>query len=177
GRIAINLSSRQLNNPALAEQVERALQHHELPGSILECEITESMVVQEGGVAHGNLEAFASMGIDLAIDDFGTGHSSLVNLKRFPLRRLKIDRSFVDGLGDDANDEAIAGASIALAKQLGFDVVAEGVETQEQVEFLKRHHCDVVQGYLFAKPMTAGEVYDRFHDTGTAPPHQQTDIP
>ncbi|MES9958886.1 MAG: EAL domain-containing protein [Sedimenticola sp.] len=177
GRIAINLSSRQLNNPALAEQVERALQHHELPGSILECEITESMVVQEGGVAHRNLEAFASMGIDLAIDDFGTGHSSLVNLKRFPLRRLKIDRSFVDGLGDDANDEAIAGASIALAKQLGFDVVAEGVETQEQVEFLKRHHCDVVQGYLFAKPMTAGEVFDRFHDTGTAPPHQPKDIP
>ncbi|MES9870352.1 MAG: EAL domain-containing protein, partial [Sedimenticola sp.] len=113
----------------------------------------------------------------LAIDDFGTGHSSLVNLKRFPLRRLKIDRSCVDGLGNDANDEAIAGASIALAKQLGLDVVAEGVETREQVEFLKRHHCDVVQGYLFAKPMTAGEVYDRFHDTGTAAPHQQKDVP
>lgn len=167
GHIAVNLSSRQLNNPGLAEQVERILKRHKLPGSILECEITESMVVQEGDVTHRNLEAFASMGICLAIDDFGTGHSSLANLKRFPLSRLKIDRSFVHGLGKEANDEAITGASIALAKQFGLSVVAEGVETQEQVEFLKRHDCDVAQGFLYAKPMTPDEITQRFREKDT----------
>ncbi|MES9857060.1 MAG: diguanylate cyclase [Sedimenticola sp.] len=98
GHMAINLSSRQLNNPQFVDQVEKILKKHELAGDVLEFEITESMVVQEGGIAHSNLETFASMEISLAIDDFGTGHSSLVNLKRFPLNRLKIDRSFVDGV-------------------------------------------------------------------------------
>ncbi|WP_245832091.1 putative bifunctional diguanylate cyclase/phosphodiesterase [Solemya velesiana gill symbiont] len=123
GRVTVNLSSRQLNSPGLSAQVENILGRHGLSGNTLECEITESMVVHEGGVAHSNLEAFSQMGICLAIDDFGTGHSSLVNLKRFPLSRLKIDRSFVDGLGEDTNDEAITSASIALAKQLSLDVV------------------------------------------------------
>ena len=160
--IAVNLSSRQLNNPRLAEQVVEILARHGVTGGDLEFEITESMVVQEGGVAHRNLEAFAGMGIGLAIDDFGTGHSSLVNLKRFPLSRLKIDRSFVDGLGDDPNDEAITAASIALARGLGLEVVAEGVETLQQAEFLRRQACEVVQGYFYARPMAAEEIERHF---------------
>jgi EAL domain-containing protein (putative c-di-GMP-specific phosphodiesterase class I) len=162
GQVAINLSCRQLNNPLLAERVKHILARHRVDGSLLEFEITESMVVKEGGIAHANLEAFNAMGIRLAIDDFGTGHSSLVNLKRFPLSRLKIDRSFVDGLGEDPNDEAITSASIALAKQLGLEVVAEGVETETQAAFLRRHDCGVVQGFLYAKPMPAAEIDWRF---------------
>ncbi|OOZ44052.1 hypothetical protein BOW37_08380 [Solemya velum gill symbiont] len=158
GRIAINLSSRQLNNASLVNEVKDILARYELPGSLLEFEITESMVLHEGGAIYSNLDTFSSMGIDLSIDDFGTGHSSLVNLKRLPLNRLKIDRSFVDGLGEDPNDEAITGASIALAKQLGYKVVAEGVETEKQAEFLRQHKCDFVQGYLYAKPMLSDEV-------------------
>ncbi len=158
GRIAINLSGRQLSNASLADDVKRILDRYKLPGRFLEFEITESMILREGGSIYSNLDTFSSMGIDLSIDDFGTGHSSLVNLKRLPLNRLKIDRSFVDGLGEDPNDEAITAASIALAKQLGYRVVAEGVESEMQAEFLRRHKCDFVQGYLYAKPMLNDEV-------------------
>ncbi len=173
GRMAINLSSRQLNNPHLVEQVEKILDKHQLTGDALEFEITESMVVQEGGIAHSNLETFGAMGISLAIDDFGTGHSSLVNLKRFPLNHLKIDRSFIDGVGIDPNDEAIAGATIALARQLGMKVIAEGVETREQASFLKGHQCDTVQGYLYARPMPASKITERF---GGGKPAQNQDF-
>ena len=158
GQIGVNLSCRQLNSIALAEHVQDALGRHGLPGTLLEFEITESMVLQEGGIAHKNIRAFADMGIGFAIDDFGTGHSSLVNLKRLPLTRLKIDRSFVDGLGKDRNDEAITSASIALGKQLGLEVVAEGVETESQAAFLQTHGCDVVQGFLYSKPLSAKEI-------------------
>ncbi len=92
-----------------------------------------------------------------------------MNLKRFPLNHLKIDRSFVDGVGVDPNDEAIAGATIALARQLGMKVVAEGVETEEQAEFLKGHKCDIVQGFLYAKPMPAGEIEKRFIEKNPVP--------
>lgn len=158
GRIAINLSSRQLNNPKLASQVEEILKRDNLNGELFEFEITESMVVHEGSTVHNNLESFNKMGIELAIDDFGTGHSSLVNLKRFPLSRLKIDRSFVDGLGDDPNDETITSASIALAQQLGYQIVAEGVETEKQADFLRKHDCDFAQGYLYSAPLPGKEV-------------------
>ncbi|OQX34018.1 MAG: hypothetical protein B0D96_10440 [Candidatus Sedimenticola endophacoides] len=162
GRIAVNLSSRQLNNVQLWRQVRDLLDQHGIDGSRLEFEITESMVVQEGGTVHGNIEALASMGISLAIDDFGTGHSSLVNLKRFPLSRLKIDRSFVDGLGSDPNDEAIAGATIALARALGLEVVAEGVESGEQAAFLRQQGCQVVQGFRYARPLDPDELLQHF---------------
>lgn len=162
GRVAVNLSCRQLNNPMLADQVEAALHRHGLPGRALELEITESMVLEKGAIAFKNINAFAEMGIGLAIDDFGTGHSSLVNLKRLPLTRLKIDRSFVSGVGEDHDDAAITAASIALAKQLGLEVVAEGVETESQERFLRDHACDVVQGFLFGKPMSADQIEQQF---------------
>lgn len=168
GQIGVNLSCRQLNSPTLAQHVKHALERNKLPGSLLEFEITESMVLRESGIAQMNIQAFADLGIGLAIDDFGTGHSSLINLKRLPLTRLKIDRSFVDGLGEDRNDEAITAASIALGKQLGLEIVAEGVETDLQAEFLKKHACEVVQGYLYAKPLPATKI-ERIVFPGKAP--------
>ena len=161
-RLSVNVSGRQLVNPGFAAQVAQLLERYQLPGSDLEIEITESTVIHEGDMRHRNLHELHAQGIRLAIDDFGTGHSSLVNLKRFPLRRLKIDRSFILDVGSDPNDEAIVGATIALAKQLGLEVIAEGVETEHQLAFLRALHCDLVQGYLFAEPMSALQVSQRF---------------
>lgn len=156
--IAVNVSGRQLVNPGFAGQVAELLERFDLPGHRLEIEITESMVIHEGDMRHRNLYELHALGIRLAIDDFGTGHSSLVNLKRFPLHRLKIDRSFIHDMGKDPNDEAIVGATIALAKELGMEVVAEGVETSFQQQFLRELGCDLVQGYLYADPMSAEQV-------------------
>jgi diguanylate cyclase (GGDEF)-like protein/PAS domain S-box-containing protein len=157
-RIAVNVSGRQLANPGFARQVGEILEKHRIPGSDIEIEITESMEIHEGDTRHRNLDRLHAQGIRLAVDDFGTGHSSLLNLKRFPLHRLKIDRSFIRDVGVEANDEAIVGATVALGRQLGLEVVAEGVETRQQLQFLRELECDVVQGFLFAEPMTALQV-------------------
>jgi len=162
GRLSINVSGRQLVNPKFAASVSGLLDRYGIAGSHLEVEITESMVIHEGDMRHRNLDELHALGIQLAIDDFGTGHSSLVNLKRFPLKRLKIDRSFILDVGRDPNDEAIVGATIALGKELGLEVVAEGVESEYQVGFLRDLYCDVVQGFLFAAPMTPQQVSEAF---------------
>ncbi len=157
-RVAINMSSRELLQPELNAQVAAILAKYRVPAECLEIEITESVIIERGDVAYQNLYALTDMGIELAIDDFGTGHSSLVNLKRFPLARLKIDRTFVRDVGLDSNDEAIIRATIALAQSFGMDTIAEGVENEVQLEFLRELGCDEVQGFLFAKPITADEV-------------------
>lgn len=161
-RLAINLSRKQLVNPGLAENIAQLLEGHGVSGGLLEFEITESAIIEQGDVAYQNLVALSEMGAELAIDDFGTGHSSLVNLKRFPLNRLKIDQSFVRDLARDLNDEAIVRATVALGKSLGMKVIAEGVETSLQLEFLRSAGCDEVQGFLFAAPLTADEVVRYF---------------
>jgi EAL domain-containing protein (putative c-di-GMP-specific phosphodiesterase class I) len=165
-RISVNVSGRQLANPGFARQVEEILDKHRIPGSDIEIEITETMEIHEGDTRHRNLDRLHAQGIRLAVDDFGTGHSSLLNLKRFPLHRLKIDRSFIRDVGVEANDEAIVGATVALGRQLGLEVVAEGVETRQQLEFLRELECDVVQGFLFAEPLSALQV-TRFFARGT----------
>ena len=104
------------------------------------------------------LKALHAMGISLALDDYGTGYSCLAYLKRFPLDHLKIDRSFVEGIPADRDDETIVQATIVMARQLGLKVVAEGVETEAQRTFLKAFGCDEIQGYLYARPMTADDV-------------------
>jgi len=162
-RLAVNVSGRQLVNPQFADRVTTLLAEHGIAGEDLEVEITESMVIHEGDMRHRNLDKLHEAGIGLSIDDFGTGHSSLVNLKRFPLSRLKVDRSFIRDVGSDPNDEAIVGATVALAKELGLEVVAEGVETENQAAFLRGLGCDMVQGYLYAEPMAALQVSARFH--------------
>ncbi len=159
-RIAVNLSAAQFRNEALVEKVADALREFNLPGSALELEITETVVMED--VAHGQavLKSLKQRGCRLAIDDFGTGYSSLAYLKRFPVDVLKIDKSFIDGLGADADDTAVARAIIGLAQSLRLEVVAEGVETREQLDCLidlAGAEGFLAQGYYFAKPLPAPE--------------------
>jgi EAL domain-containing protein (putative c-di-GMP-specific phosphodiesterase class I) len=120
---------------------------------LLQLEVTESMVMRNVARAIRVLDAIQSRGIRLAIDDFGTGYSSMSLMKQFPIDTIKIDRSFVRDLAEDPEDQAIAQAIISMGKALGMTVVAEGVETSEQQEFLRSHACDEMQGYLFSRPL------------------------
>jgi len=156
-RIAVNLSAQQLRAPGLVQSVAEILAHHHLKGSDLELEITESIAMENPERAIGQLQALRDMGVQLAIDDFGTGYSSLSYLKRLPIQVLKLDRSFVHDIDTNVNDAEISAATLALAHTLGLKVVAEGVETVAQRNFLTRHHCDFLQGYLFSKPLPADE--------------------
>lgn len=158
GRMAVNLSSRQLVNSRLADRFRAILEKYDLASELFEFELTESAIIDRADLAYQNLLALDTLGAQLAIDDFGTGHSSLVNLKRFPLNCLKIDRSFVRDVEHDPDDEAIIHAIIALAKNLGMRVIAEGVENQVQLDFLRQAGCDEVQGFLLGRPLPADEV-------------------
>jgi diguanylate cyclase (GGDEF)-like protein len=153
--VAVNISGEQLRQAHFVDQVAQALAASGLPPGLLELEITESAAMAEPEITVPRLTELKRMGIDLAIDDFGTGYSSLAYLQRFPLDRVKIDRSFVRHVVSSANDAGIVTAIIAMAHQLSFQVIAEGVETEEQLAFLRAHRCDQVQGYLASPPLTA----------------------
>lgn len=153
--IAVNLSARQLNDPNLARKIVRTLRQHKIDPQRLELELTESMVVQDPGHAIGIMRSIQQGGTRLALDDFGTGFSSLGQLRHYPIDTLKIDRTFVQELAEDKQDQAISRAIIAMGKTLGLTVVAEGVEKEEQVNFLRQHHCDEIQGYLISRPVPA----------------------
>jgi diguanylate cyclase (GGDEF)-like protein len=155
--IAVNLSARQFQEPNLVSQVKRALRATGLEARFLELEITESVAMQSAESTLRTLTELKGLGVRISIDDFGTGYSSLAYLKRFPIDTLKIDQSFVSDIGTDADDSAIASAVIAMAHGLGLRVVAEGVEREEQLEFLRRQRCDHYQGYLFSRPLGADE--------------------
>jgi diguanylate cyclase (GGDEF)-like protein len=157
-RIAVNLSMLQVLHDDFVGQVAAVLAETELPPERLELEITETMVMSDAEAMIAKLAEIKRMGVKLAIDDFGTGHSSLSYLKRLPLDRLKIDKSFVHDIDCDADDEAIVTAIIAMSRSLKFEILAEGVETQRQVEFLRRQGCDLAQGFLFAPPLPAEDV-------------------
>ena len=156
-RVAVNLSARQFRDPLLGQAIGRAFAESGLDPRLLELEITESMVMQEPDKAAALLEDLKSMGLYLSIDDFGTGYSSLAYLKRFPIDTLKIDRSFIKDIPANTDDLAITQAVIAMAHGLRLRTVAEGVETEEQLEWLKRFGCEEIQGYLFSKPLPAEE--------------------
>jgi len=130
-----------------------------LPAEDLEIEITESMLQNEDDCVE-TLHELKRLGIALAIDDFGTGYSCLSSLKALPIQRLKIDQAFTRGIPDDANDVAIAETIIAIAHRLNLKVMAEGVETEAQKTFLRRHGCEAVQGFLYARPMPASAIAD-----------------
>jgi diguanylate cyclase (GGDEF)-like protein len=154
-RIAVNLSGRQFADPDLVHAVAEALSQAGLPADALWLEITESVLMEEVEATAETLRGLKSLGLHLSVDDFGTGYSSLSYLKRFPVDTLKIDRSFVDGLGTDAEDSAIVAAVVSLARALNLSVVAEGVERVEQVHELRRLGCDSAQGFLLGRPVPA----------------------
>jgi diguanylate cyclase (GGDEF)-like protein/PAS domain S-box-containing protein len=156
-RVSVNLSPRQLNDPELVAAVRDVLADTGLAPHLLELEVTESSVMHNVERALEVLCALKDMGVQLAIDDFGTGYSSLAQLKRFPIDTLKVDRSFIRELPADSEDRAIAEAIIAMGKTLSLTVVAEGVETREQQDFLRERACDQMQGFFFSKPVAAAD--------------------
>ncbi len=157
-QVSVNLSARQLNRAELVQDVSSILARARLAPSSLELEITESAVMRNPTRAALQLRELRSLGVSLAIDDFGTGYSSLSYLRRFPLGTLKIDRSFIKDLPQDEDAAALTGGIIGLAQRLRMKVVAEGVETLEQVAFLRASRCDQIQGYYLSKPLTAQEM-------------------
>jgi len=157
-QISVNCSARQFRLEGLVDTVERTLRESGLPASSLELELTESIIVEHTEHVMARFKALDEMGVKLSIDDFGTGYSSLGYLKRFPIHELKIDRSFVRDVGTDPDDAAIVSAIIVMAHGLGLQVIAEGVETAEQLAFLKKAGCDRAQGYYFSRPLPAEEI-------------------
>ncbi len=156
-RVAVNLSARQFNDENLVKSITAILEETRMDPTCLELEITESMIMQNVGTTMQKLTALGNTGIRIAIDDFGTGHSSLAYLKRFPIDTLKIDRSFVSDLTRSTEDKTITAAIITMGRSLDLTVVAEGVENQEQLDFLRAHGCDEFQGYYAHRPMPADE--------------------
>ena len=165
--VEVNLSPRQIDHPEVVAQVERALADSGADPERLTLEITESALMDDARAALRVLHALKDLGVSLAIDDFGTGYSSLAYLQRFPLDVLKIDKRFVAGLADQGGPE-IVGAVVGLAHALGLVVIAEGVETERQAEELSRLDCDFAQGYLFSKPVPAGQLAARFGRGGSS---------
>lgn len=159
-RVAVNISARELVNPDFFRTVAQALAESGLPASCLELEITESTAMQDPEVSIANLGKLKALGISIAIDDFGTGYSSLAYLKLLPIDRIKLDRTFVKDIETDPNDAAICTATIGLAHNLGLRVVAEGVETAAQLDYLTRLGCDTMQGFHFSRPLPAGAALD-----------------
>jgi len=153
--LAINISALQLQRPDFADKVAAALAEADVPAHHIELELTEGMVVGNVERAIATMRALKALGVQLALDDFGTGYSSLNYLRRFPIDKLKIDQSFVQDLGSDAGAAGICSAVITLGHQLGMKVLAEGVETEAQSDFLRNHGCDQFQGYYFGRPAAA----------------------
>ncbi|RYY73192.1 MAG: bifunctional diguanylate cyclase/phosphodiesterase [Gammaproteobacteria bacterium] len=163
GKIAVNLSPRQFRQKNFPGKVEAILRETQLAPEHLELEITESCAMEHAGETINQLNQLNQMGMYLAIDDFGTGYSSLAYLQRFPIQKLKIDRSFVTDIHDDMNDAAITKTIIGLAHSMQLRVVAEGVETEHQAEWLRQRGCDQAQGFLYAKPMSPKQFESHFH--------------
>lgn len=159
GRMAVNLSTADFAMSDLAERTLATLDECGLAPENLEVEVTETVFLgRSSDRVLIELNALHGRGVTVALDDFGTGFASLTHLKQFPVDNVKIDQSFVSGLGRAADDEAIVSAVIGLGQSLNVQVTAEGIETPEQADFLKRHGCDHAQGFLYAKPMSADRV-------------------
>jgi EAL domain-containing protein (putative c-di-GMP-specific phosphodiesterase class I) len=168
----VNLSGKQLQRRDLAETVARILRQTGLDPSSLTLEITESVAMEDADSTLTNLRELKRLGVQIAMDDFGTGYSSLSYLKRFPVDQVKIDRSFVDGLGHDSDDTAIVRAVVTLARALNLQVTAEGIERPDQLAHLRSLGCERGQGYLFARPAPAEALtrllYGEAHDAQAA---------
>ena len=156
--MSVNVSARQFHQRDFADAVRRIVEQTGLSPASLELEITESIAMQDVTHTGRMLTELTEFGVQISMDDFGTGHSSLNYLKHFPIRRLKIDQSFVAGMAHDEKDKAIVATIISMASNLGLDVTAEGVETEEQATLLGALGCPDVQGFLFGRPVPAEEV-------------------
>ncbi|MCW8943185.1 MAG: EAL domain-containing protein, partial [Sedimenticola sp.] len=153
--VAVNVSVRQLEGQDMTKTLQQLLEQHGISASSLEVEITESVMMEDPDRMIESLSELKELGIRLALDDFGTGHSSLSYLQRFPFDKLKIDRAFIRNITESPDDAAIAMTIGAMAKSLNLTVIAEGVETQEQLDFLKKCGCNEIQGYFISKPVPA----------------------
>lgn len=159
--IAVNVSAIQFRQDGFRDMIKNVLRETGLAPRYLELELTESLLLTNADVMFAVLRELNEMGLRLAIDDFGTGYSSLSYLRQFPVEKLKIDRSFIRNVAENPSDAAITTAIIRMAKSLGLRVIAEGVENQAQMSFLREHQCDEIQGYFFSRPITAAEVSDK----------------
>ncbi|MAD47580.1 MAG: hypothetical protein CMI02_16545 [Oceanospirillaceae bacterium] len=164
-KVAVNLSARQFTDPYLLQRIRSVLEITKIRPQCLELEITESTLMEDVESAIQIMQEIKRTGVAIAIDDFGTGYSSLSYIKRFPIDVLKVDRSFVTDIPDDENDMAITAAVIAMAHKLSLTVVAEGVETQEQLQFLRQNACNEGQGYLFSRPLSLGQLHQFLSET------------
>jgi EAL domain-containing protein (putative c-di-GMP-specific phosphodiesterase class I) len=156
--VCVNVSARQFKEKNWVSRVASILRESGMDPKYLELEVTESLIMQDIEQAIATMKELQSLGVQLAIDDFGTGYSSLAALKRFPVGRLKIDKSFIDEIPHDENDKAVARAVISLGQSLSLKVIAEGVETDAQVAFLCQNNCEEIQGYHFSRPVTAADL-------------------
>jgi len=159
-KISVNISSEQLFSPNLVNQVKRHIEYYQISCSLLEFEIVEELIAGDSEVLTNQLDKLTKLGIDLSIDDFGTGYSSLSRLKHLNVSKLKIDKSFVDGLPNSENDICIIKSIIGLAKGMNLQLVAEGVETKEQARWLFQNGCDYLQGYLISKPIKGSSIME-----------------
>jgi len=175
--MAINVSALQFQQSDFVERVDRALKKHALPPALLELELTESILIHDVEETMRRLEALAALGVQLAIDDFGIGYSSLSYLKRFPIRKVKIDRSFIQDLPHEESDTAIVNAIIQMADALHLRVTAEGVETLEQRDFLIAAGCNEYQGFLCTPALAADELEAFALGQGLANPSGEFRLP
>jgi EAL domain-containing protein (putative c-di-GMP-specific phosphodiesterase class I) len=157
-RVAVNVSAVQFRRQGFSEQVRRVLHETGLAPQYLDLELTESVLLADADVTFSVVQELRAMGVALAIDDFGTGYSSFSYLKQFRVSKLKIDRSFIRDVAVNPDDAAITAAIISMAKSLHLKVIAEGVENEAQMSFLRAHQCDEIQGYYFSKPLAVDEV-------------------
>jgi EAL domain-containing protein (putative c-di-GMP-specific phosphodiesterase class I) len=160
-RVAVNVSIRQFQDQSLRDIIHKILIETGLPGECLQIEITESAAMRDFDLITQTIHELSRMGVQISIDDFGTSYSSLGYLKRFPVTGIKIDQTFIHDLMEDIDDAAITTAIIAIGHILNLNVVAEGVETEKQLNFLLSQSCDEIQGFLLDHPMPAGEITER----------------
>jgi diguanylate cyclase (GGDEF)-like protein len=165
--VSVNLAADQLYNPQLADEIKSLLKEIDLENRHLELEIVEELISQDSEQVRLQVEAIAALGIKLSIDDFGTGYSSLSRLKHLPVSKLKIDKSFVDGIPESKDDKIIARSIIGLAKAMHLDIVAEGVEREDQESWLITNGCDYLQGYLYERPIPLADIISQYNKTSS----------
>jgi EAL domain-containing protein (putative c-di-GMP-specific phosphodiesterase class I) len=158
GKLALNLSMKQLADNNFMTYLLKTMKKYNFQASWLELEITEGQMMQNPEQSIKKLQRLSELGIEIAIDDFGTGYSSLSYLKKLPLHKLKIDQSFIRDIPDDSDDVAITKAIIAIAKSLNLKLIAEGVETEEQRDFVVKNGCNYIQGYFYSKPLNSDDI-------------------